>query len=441
MKIDIPANIKKALDILDNNGFEAFIVGGCVRDSLMGKAPNDFDVTTSARPQEIMNCFKGFKTVTLGIKHGTVAVIIDGEQVEITTYRVDGEYKDNRRPDSVTFTKNIKEDLSRRDFTINAIAYNQNCGLLDCFGGREDIENEIIRCVGKPKTRFQEDSLRILRGLRFASTLGFEVEESTSFAMEECKNLIKNISSERIFCEFKKLLLGENVESVLLKYYSVIGSFIPEILPSVGFDQKNIYHKYDVYGHTVKAICSSPYNEIIRLAMFFHDIGKPSCFTQKDGIGHFYGHSKISEEITRKVLIRLKVDKKALEEICTLVRYHDIQMNITEKSVRRLLLKFGEEMFFMLLDVKRADNKSKAESLWCRMEDFQKIEDIAKKILNEHQCISLKTLEINGHDIIAEGITDGREIGRLLKLALDAVIDGDIPNQKERLIELIRKEG
>lgn len=439
MKNWIPTTIHFALNTLNMAGFEAYVVGGCVRDFLMGIPPHDFDITTSATPEEIINSFNGYYTILTGIKHGTVIVVFDGEGVEITTFRKDGEYTDHRHPDQVEFTPNLKEDLARRDFTINTLAYNPKIGIIDCYNGKQDIEQKTIKCVGDATTRFGEDALRILRGIRFSSTLGFQIETKTAQSMEQCKHLIQNVSAERIFVEFRKLLMGKNVEEVLLNYHSIIATFIPEIVPCIGFDQKNPYHKYDVYRHIVCTVSASVPNEYIRIAMFFHDIGKPCCYTEENGRGHFYGHSKISKDIAQTVLKRLKADNKTIAIVATLVHLHDMQINLTEKSIRKILQKIGPELFFMLLDVKRADNKGKSEALWDRQENFDKASKLAQKILSENQCVGLKSLNINGNDIIKLGITEGKMIGKILAQLLDCVMEETVENEKETLIKYIKE--
>ncbi|MBR5773515.1 MAG: HDIG domain-containing protein, partial [Clostridia bacterium] len=308
MKIALPACIQYVISTLNDNGYESFIVGGCVRDYLMGKTPHDYDVTTSATPEQVKTCFNNNKVIETGIKHGTVTVLVDGESVEITTYRIDGEYKDNRHPELVTFSKTIDEDLRRRDFTVNAIAYNPEKGFVDLFNGIQDIKNGVISCVGNPDERFNEDGLRILRALRFTSVLDFEISKETSDSIHRNKMLILNVSPERIWTEFKKLLCGKNVRRVLLEYSDVIGVFIPEILDSVGFEQNNPYHCYDVLTHTAHAVENAPDDVVIRLAAFFHDIGKPSVYSEDENGGHFYSHAKVSEEITNAVLTRLRCD-------------------------------------------------------------------------------------------------------------------------------------
>ena len=441
MKIILPSNIEYVLTTLENNGYEAYIVGGCVRDFLLGKTPYDYDVTTNATPEQVKACFLKNKVIETGLKHGTVTVLTDDGNVEITTYRIDGDYKDNRHPDKVIFSANIEDDVKRRDFTVNSIAYNPQKGFVDLFNGRDDIETGIITCVGNPDERFNEDALRILRALRFASVLGFDISSETSDSIHRNKNLINNVSVERIWSEFKKILCGKNAHIILEEYVDVIGVFIPEILKTVGFEQNNPYHCYDVFKHTVVAIKNSPYNVIIRLAAFFHDIGKPhTYFTDEKGIGHFYSHAKVSEKIVYDVLLRLKSDNFTREKVCMLVRYHDRQIEETTKAVKRLLTKLSFDDVRSLLLLKRCDTLGQTPEIHNeRCAYLDRIGKLVDKIENEGACLSLRTLEINGNDIKTLGITEGKLIGKILNSALKSVIDEKIPNDKNMLLEFAEK--
>lgn len=439
-EIFIPDFCKKIIACLNDCGFEAYLVGGCVRDSLMGKIPHDYDITTNATPDEMKKAFEGLKVIETGEKHGTLTVLIDGNSVEVTTYRIDGDYQDNRRPDFVEFTRNIKEDLSRRDFTVNALAFNEQDGLIDLFSGEKDIEKKTIKCVGEADIRFSEDALRILRALRFSSTLGFEIEEKTATSILKNRNLLKKISSERIFAEFKKLITGENAEKILIDFKEVIAVFIPEIRPCFGFDQRTKYHQYDVYTHIVKTVVACENDEILRLACFFHDIEKPSVFTlDKNGTGHFYGHPKPSAETTRAVLKRLKADNKTIQTVVDLVKYHDRQIAPSEKSVKRFLSKASPEFLRLLIKIKRADSLAHAVQYRNREEYLTSLLEILEKIEREEQCFKLKDLKINGNDLIDLGFF-GEEIGIVLKKLLKAVIDGEVNNEYEELIRYIKKE-
>ena len=307
--VPLPAGVSRALTMLESAGFEAFIVGGCVRDALRGITPKDYDITTSALPEETKSVFRDWRVIETGIQHGTITVVMDGMPLEITTYRTEGTYSDNRHPDSVSFTASLREDVARRDFTMNAIAYSPTRGMIDHFGGAEDIRRGIIRCVGDPATRFREDALRMMRGIRFASVLGFAIEKNTAAAIHENKERIPTVSAERIRVELTKLLCGANVKNVLMDWWDVIGTVIPEILPMHGFDQKTPYHIYDVWEHTAVAVSNIPPDPHLRLCALLHDIGKPpSFFTDEKGVGHFYGHPAVSARMTEEILARLKYD-------------------------------------------------------------------------------------------------------------------------------------
>ncbi len=438
-KIIIPKSANKILKALKSSGFEGFLVGGCVRDSLMGVVPNDYDITTNATPEQMIDVFKDFKVFKTGTEHGTVTVVVDGENIEVTTYRIDGEYVDNRHPTDVCFTSNIEDDLSRRDFTVNAMAYNEERGLIDLFGGIDDLKKGVIRCVGDPDKRFFEDGLRILRAVRFASKLGFEIDEKTAKSIHKNKHLLKNISVERIFVEFKKTLLGKGVESVLLQFKDVIAQFIPEIKPCFQFDQNTKYHCYDVYTHIVKTVSAIPAEENLRLAAFFHDIGKPKVyFTDENGVGHFYTHNKVSEKMTKEILTRLKCDNATKDYVSTLVYIHDREVATTEKSVKRFLSKYSKELFFDLLKIKRADASSHAKEYRDREEYISSLLQIFEKIERENQCFSLKDLKLNGNDLIELGIKPSKEIGVILNKLLLSVIDEKVENEKQKLIDYLK---
>lgn len=439
-QVFIPDFCKKIINRLNDCRFEAFLVGGCVRDCLMGKIPHDYDIATNATPDEMIKAFDGFKVIKTGEKHGTLTVICENNAVEVTTYRIDGDYSDNRRPNSVEFTRSINEDLARRDFTVNALAYNENSGLIDLFSGEKDLDSKIIKCVGEADVRFSEDALRILRALRFASTLGFEIEENTAKSIIKNKDLLKNISSERILVEFKKLLLGKNAEKILLDYKEVFAVFIPEIRPCFNFDQKTKYHQYDVYTHIVKSVSACEKDETLRLACFLHDIEKPSVFfTDENGTGHFYGHPAPSAATAKKVLKRLKADNKTIEKVVDLVKYHDRQIALSEKSVKRLLSKTSPEFFRDLIKIKRADSLAHAPEYQNKDEYYNALLEILEKIEREQQCFKIKDLKINGNDLIELGFS-GVLIGNTLKKLLKAVIDGEVDNDKNKLLSYIKKE-
>ncbi len=438
--INQPDFVKKAIEKLNADGFEAYEVGGCVRDSLMGRKPYDWDITTSASPIETKAVFEGYKVVETGIKHGTVTVIIDGHHLEITTYRIDGGYTDNRHPDKVSFTKKLSEDLSRRDFTINAIAFHAEKGIYDCFDGVSDIKNRIIRCVGEPDRRFSEDALRIMRALRFASVLGFEIEEETEKSIRKNAHLLKNIAAERISVELSKLLCGKNVYKVLMSFPDVLEEIIPEIGNTVGFDQKTKYHIFDVYEHILKSTENIKPVLHLRLAMLFHDIGKPHCFTiDENGQGHFKGHAKISYEIAEKSLGALKYDNVTKEKVLTLIKYHDAVIEDDERLIKRWLNRLTPEVFFDLMEVKKADTLSQNPEFdrTCMIEAVSKK---ATEILERKECFSLSALAVKGDDLLALGVPEGKKIGKALEFLLKAVTDGKCENDKQKLINFWQKQ-
>lgn len=428
---------KKALEILHSSGHEAYIVGGSVRDMIMGLKANDFDITTSATPDEIKQAFDGYYTVDTGIKHGTITFVYEKEPIEITTYRIDGEYKDSRHPESVEFTKNLSNDLSRRDFTMNALVYNDDEGIIDLYGGQKDIENKVIKAIGDPKKRFEEDALRILRGVRFASQLGFEIEENTKKAMIECAPLLHNISSERINVEISKFLLGKNVKKALLDYYEIIGEIIPEIKQMHGFNQNNKYHIYDILEHTAVSIESIAPVLHLRLTMLFHDTGKPKTYSvDEKGQGHFYGHAKISTEIAEGFLNKYRYDNATKEKVLELVKIHDTPIELDKIFIKKRMNRLGKDLFLDLLKVKRADNLAQNPE-YCWLDKLDKFEEIAREIIEEN-CFSLSSLRINGNDLIALEFK-GKEIGETLNTLLLEVIEEKIPNERETLIKRANK--
>ena len=432
----LPKEVNIALDMLNRAGFEAYIVGGCVRDFLMGETPDDFDITTSALPEETEDVFKDYKVIETGIKHGTVTVVINHFHLEITTFRLDGTYSDNRHPDHVHFTRSLKDDLSRRDFTVNAMAYNPTTGLVDIFGGQEDLTNRIIRTVGKPEERFSEDALRIMRALRFASKLGFDIAPETLSAARELKDLLKNVAAERVYVELTKLLCGKNVGNISMECPDILGVWIPEILPMVGFNQHNFHHIYDVWQHTVKVVENVPAVPHLRLAALFHDMGKPGTFTMDNkGVGHFYGHPKLSTEIARNILNRLKVDNDTKHKVVELVRHHDTPLQTEPKSIKRKLNKLGEDLFFDLIKICRGDNMGQAPKYRGRQIRLDLVEEVAREIISTKECFSLKSLAVNGSDLIEAGFKPGPEIGDALKYLLDMVMDGKIENEKDVLLK------
>lgn len=442
MKIIIPENVNTIINTLEKNGFEAYIVGGCVRDSILKRQPNDWDICTSASPSDTLKIFSPkYHVIETGLRHGTVTIVIGGEQYEVTTFRIDGEYSDNRRPDSVKFTKNINDDLARRDFTINAMAYNDKTGIIDLYDGFNDYKRRLIRSVGDAKDRFEEDSLRILRAVRFASQLDFDIEQNTSKAVFEQKNLLKNISAERINVELCKTLTGVSGVKMLDLYKEVFAVFIPEIKAMFNFEQHNFHHIYDVWGHTVKALESAPNDLIIKLSVLFHDIGKPSVFFKdENGVGHFYGHAKVSADMTDKILKRLRFDNNIRKSVHELIYYHDSEILNGNKYIKRWLAKIGEVQLRRLLEVKRSDTNGLApQFIPERIAFFNETEKKIDEIISQKQCFTQKELAVNGKDLISMGVEPGKTVGVILNRLLKAVIDDKIENEHDILMKNARE--
>ena len=441
MQIKLPEAVEIAINKLKAAGHEAYIVGGCVRDALRGVEPHDYDMTTSALPEETKEILSEYRIIETGMKHGTVTALIDGEPLEITTFRVDGAYSDHRRPEEVTFTRSLREDVARRDFTVNAMAYSPETGVMDFWGGREDLEKGIIRAVGEPDRRFNEDALRIMRAARFASVLDFEIDKATSESMIRNRGLLNSISAERINVELSKLLLGDGCERILTEYAVILTEIIPELAPVVGFDQRNYHHIYDVYTHIVKAVVSCPKDRNVRMAALLHDVGKPDTFSiGADGVGHFYGHSEKSVEIAENVLTRLKFDNASKNEILTLIKYHDPVIPVKRSAVGRWARRLGMDTLFKLLDLKAADNMAQAPEFIDRLKGYDEIREIANEMIAENACFSLRDLAVNGGDLIkSAGFTAGKAVGEALSALLDAVISEELPNDREVLLARARE--
>ena len=436
----LPEYVNVILEKLNNNGFEAFAVGGCVRDSLLGIEPKDYDVTTNATPEQIKACFCDFRTIDTGIEFGTVTVISAGFPVEVTTYRIDGEYNDNRRPDSVEFTSQLSEDLRRRDFTINAMAFNEKTGIIDLYGGKVDLADGIIRAIGNPIERFNEDGLRIMRALRFASSYNFSIEVETAAAIHKQAHLLENIAKERIAIEFNKFICG-NCEAILREYHDVFSVLIPEIKKCVGFEQCTKYHNRDVYEHIIATVSAIEPVKHLRLAMLLHDIGKPDYFTiDEQGQGHFKGHAIGSCEIAEKFLKTYKYDNESIRKVIELIKYHDIVIENNGRQIKRYLNRFGEEMFLDIITVHIADDIGKSPEFQQRIEVYNSVREAVKRIIEEKECFSLVNLAVNGNDIIELGYK-GKSVGDILRYLLEKVIDGDFPNKKDILINEAKKIG
>lgn len=441
-RIPLPSHALTALRVLESSGFEAWCVGGMVRDALLGRPCNDVDIATNAHWTEVKRAFEaaGFHSHETGVKHGTLTVIVEGSAVEITTYRCDGRYEDGRHPSEVAFVSSIEEDLARRDFTINALAYHPDRGTLDVFGGMDDLRGRVIRTVGEPERRFREDALRILRGCRFRSQLGFRVEEKTLRAMEASKCLLRNVSKERITHEIEGLLLGEHVHDALMETTDVLSFVIPELTAMKGFDQKTPYHIYDVLEHTAWVVQHTPAKRMVRWAALFHDMGKPgAAFEGPDGVRHFYGHAFISVELARGVMSRFLMSPALQDKILQLVRHHDDVVEPNPRAVKRMLGRLGGdvELFSALCDIKRADALSQAPHCIERVEVANELERVLAEVLASDEAFSLKQLAINGRDIIALGVEPGPKVGAALNAALEAVIDERVENVREALIAFV----
>lgn len=441
MTMDMPKNVDTAINLLQSAGFEAYAVGGCVRDSLLGKTPNDWDITTSAKPEDMKSVFINFHCIDTGIKHGTVTVVIDDEPLEITTFRLDGEYEDNRHPKSVTFTSNLGADLGRRDFTVNAMAYSKMTGTVDLFGGQNDLKNKIIRCVGDPDRRFNEDALRILRALRFASALDFEIEEKTAQSLLKNCALLGNISEERIAKELLKLVCGKGAKRILTDFAPVLFEILPELQPMYKNSHDNPHHCYDIYEHTLIAVESIDPEPTLRFAMLLHDCGKPAVKKfDENGVAHFYGHQRISAEISAQILARLKVSNKFRDEILFLVSNHDRwELYENTEKMPRYLSKFGLDGVLKLLKVMRADVLAQSPEYRYRLDQIADAEETAKNLAAQKPCLSLSELQINGRTLMDIGIPQGRKLGAVLAQLLDEVIDGVTKNTQEALTTRARE--
>ena len=439
MKFDILSGAGHILQTLNDAGYEAYLVGGCVRDLLRGVQPHDWDICTSARPEETERCFAGQRIIETGLRHGTVTVLEGGEPYEITTYRTEGPYSDSRRPDYVKFVSCLEADLARRDFTMNAIALGLDGSLQDPFGGAVDIQAGLIRCVGEPARRFQEDGLRVMRALRFASVLGYKIENGTARAIHENRHMLEHVAAERINVELSKLLVGERAGDILRQYPDVLCEFWPELGPLVTLEQHNPWHCWGGWEHTVHTVEAAPLDLVLRLTMLLHDIGKPSRKSiDEKGIDHFYGHPAVSAQMADQMLRALKFDNKTREWVVTLVEYHDVQIPNRERSVRKWLGRLGPETFFQLLEVKRADGMGQSyELVKNRLAELKEMKAKAEEIVAQGQCFSLKDLAVSGRDVIAAGVTPGPEVGQVLNGLLEQVLNGEVQNSKEALLSLI----
>ncbi|CRZ35630.1 tRNA nucleotidyltransferase (CCA-adding enzyme) [Herbinix hemicellulosilytica] len=453
MEFRIPEKVHYIINTLNEHGYEAYAVGGCVRDMILGKDPEDWDITTSAKPQEIKKLFR--RTVDTGIMHGTVTVLLDKDHYEVTTYRIDGKYEDYRHPKEVSFTSKLEEDLKRRDFAINAMAYNPHSGIVDLFGGMEDLKNAVIRCVGNASERFEEDALRILRAVRFSAQLGFQIEENTKKAIREKAGLLRNISAERIRMELTKLLVSDNPDRLRLLYELGISKVImPEFDRMMETPQKNIHHIYTVGEHTIKTVSAvagkisesrlAPRERtILRWTMLLHDIEKPGTITVgEDGQHHFHGHQEKGAETAKRIMKNLKFDNDTLEAVVHLIRWHDYRFSLTPKGIRKATSKVGKEYMPLLFEVMYADICGKNPDI---IDDMLKELEEAKKlyteIISKNECVSLKELNISGKDLIKAGFKPGKEMGVILNQLLEAVIEDPSLNNKETLLNMAKNMG
>lgn len=432
----LPIQVDYIIRQLKDSGFQAYPVGGCVRDLVMKRKPNDWDIATNALPETIKKIFFANQLIVDYEQHGTISVILDKKKYEITTFRLESSYSDHRHPDQVSFSDSLIADLSRRDFTMNALALDHN-EIIDYFGGLNDIQNKIIRCVGDPVSRFREDALRIMRALRFSSVFSFDIDRTTAKAANSNKLLIKEISSERVSSEFMLIMKGTDVAKVLSDYADIIFTIIPELNQLNGFDQNNPHHIYNIWEHTLCAIQNSPDDLLVRTALLLHDIGKPYCYTEDSSrIGHFYGHPDISASIADEILKRLHFRKNDINQIVQLIRYHDTAILPNRISIKKLLSNIGESNLKKLLLIKSADIHAQSPKYFsANMDNIKKIESVFQQIVQEKSCYSMKQLAINGDDLIKSGIKEGSKLGFILNTLLNLVIEEDLPNRKFDLIQ------
>lgn len=457
--VNIPDAAQTALTTLERAGYEAYLVGGCVRDALLGRNPSDWDITTEATPEAIESVFSGFRLIETGIKHGTVTVLIGGTPIEITPYRVDGSYSDHRRPDEVVFTRNLTEDLARRDFTVNAMAYHPQRGLIDPFGGEEDLNNNILRCVGEADRRFNEDALRILRGMRFMSAFGFDADAATDASMRKNIALLRFVSAERIRVEMTKLLMGDGARKTLLAYPEIVTFVIPELKDAVGFAQHNHWHDLDVYAHILKTVENVPKTPALRWAALLHDCAKPVCnFTDEEGEMHFYNHAAFGADMAYRVMMRLKFDNTTRDVAVHLIRHHMDTPFPTEKNVRRAVLRCGAAHFTELLDLQRADALAltadglsprtepkplSEETVMKREASLKRVEQTRRlflELMDKPHCFSVNELAVDGDALRTLGF-NGADIGLAKETLLWAVADGKVINETEALLAYLKHNG
>lgn len=436
--MQLPQTVLYCIHALEAAGFQAYAVGGCVRDSLLGLIPADYDLCTSATPEETSRVFAAHQLLHHGQKHGTVGVVLDGQVFEITTFRTEGGYGDARHPDWVRFVPDLESDLARRDFTINAMAYNPKTGYMDPFGGQEDLQRGILRTVGDPETRFQEDALRILRGARFSARFRLTLDPATKDAMIKLAPLLDKIARERVFEELCKLLLSATMEDLIV-FSPLLTQVIPELAPSVGFQQHSPHHRYDVFTHTAHVLAAVPAQLPLRWAALLHDIGKPACFTMDaDGRGHFKGHAKISAELADTILLRLKAPSALRQQVTELVSTHMTPLETDKKLLRRRLGKLGQFQLESLILLQEADMGSKGTGKPEEMAQFGHIRQALEELLKEDACFSLKDLAVNGRDLQQLGLAPGPDMGKILNWLLAQVQDEVLPNEKSTLLGAVK---
>ncbi len=441
MTLTLPRNVACALEKLNNCGFEAYVVGGCVRDTLLGREPNDWDITTDALPEQIIEAFSDYRVIPTGIQHGTVTVLLDDTPLEITTYRIDGEYHDNRHPDSVMFTCNLRDDLQRRDFTINALAFHPQTGIVDHFSGLADLDNQQIVCVGDPEKRFTEDALRILRALRFSAQFGFPIEKMTAKAIYRLAPLLRRIAVERVQSELVKLLCGQCAREVMLSFSDVIGVILPEIVPTIGLEQANPYHFLSVYEHTVETIAAIESDPTLRLAMLFHDSGKPACYTRdENGIDHFTGHAAVSAAIAEQAMSRLRFDRVTIDTVKKLVLHHDDDLLPADYPLKRVLNRMGPDLALDLVEIQKADVRGQHPDKLDRIKSLDSIATRIRELVEENACFSLKDLAVNGHDLAAIGYSSDRRLGDMLNTLLEQVMSDKLPNERATLLRYAEEQ-
>ncbi len=437
-KIVLPDYVTELLKHLDCKGYTGYLVGGCVRDVLLGREPQDYDIAAAASPEKLIQTFAGYRTVETGARFGTLTVLVQGHPVEITSFRRDGKYTDGRHPDRVEFTDSLTEDLARRDFTVNAMAYRPDTGLIDPFHGEEDLRRGVLACVGNPHARFSEDALRILRAMRFCSILGLSPDPELVAAADACSPQLAEISVQRIFSELEKFLCGRLAGQVMRQFVKPLCTVIPPLEKAVGFDQKNPHHIYTVYDHIAATVEACPPQRILRLTMLLHDIAKPYVMTEDaNGVRHFRGHQERGAQMAREILTHLGCDRRSIEKVCRLIRWHDLRPTSDRVSIHRYLLQVGYEDALLLIHVRRADLSAQAPAYHDQFSQIDATEKMIRRLQREGAPVDVGGLAINGEDLMNIGIQPGPQLGRLLTALLDAVAGGEVENEKKALLQKV----